>query len=109
MHYYDVRNRENKVFLTKQVQETIPFLMGRAISVAFENSIRFGAEIMNFGDKDSSQVYQVIFMEVVGFKVDQVFVRKWLKKHIKKDPSLDLQVMEFLKNKADYVKAKAIA
>ena len=48
-------------------------------------------------------------MEIVGFKVDQVYVLKWLKRYVKKDPKLDLQVIEFLRNKADYVKAKAVA
>lgn len=35
-------------------------------------------------------------MEIVGFKVDQVFIMKWLRKNTIKNPSLDLEVIEFL-------------
>ena len=47
-------------------------------------------------------------MEMVGFKVDQVFIQSWLKKHQVRDPSLDPDVVEFLQNRADYLKAKAV-
>lgn len=59
----------------------LPFILGRAIIEVFEESIRFGKEILRLHDKNCAQVYQVVFMEMVGFKVDQVYVVKWLRKH----------------------------
>ena len=79
-HLYDVRNRCDKLF-TKCVQDVIPYVFGRAIILGFEELIRFGHEIISFKDPDCAQVYQLIFTETVGFKVDRVFVLKWLKKH----------------------------
>ena len=35
-------------------------------------------------------------MEVVGFKVDKVLISKWLNRNQIKDPSLDLEVVEFI-------------
>ena len=48
-------------------------------------------------------------MEIVGFKVDQVFVLKWLNKNEKKKVMVDEDVMEFLKNQANFLKNKAVA
>ena len=107
-HLYEVRNRYDKLF-TKTLQEVLPFLIGRAIIVAFEEMIRFGAEILHLNDKLCAQVYQAVFMEIVGFKVDKVFILNWLTKHSKKEQSLDKDVMNFLSNKADFMREKALA
>ena len=47
-------------------------------------------------------------MEISGFKVDQVFVVHWLKRHFIKDPTVDTAVLDFINNQADYLKEKAI-
>ena len=89
-------------------QEILPFLISKAIILGADDQIRFGKELLNFHDSNHCQVYQAIFMEMVGFKVDQVFIMSWLKKHTIKDPSLDMEVVEFLENRADFLKARAV-
>jgi len=86
----------------------MPFLLGRAVILAVEKSIRFGKEILSYSDKYCAQVYQAVFMEISGFKVDQVFVVHWLKRHFIKDPTVDTAVLEFINNQADYLKEQAI-
>ena len=49
-------------------------MVGKAILIAFEKEIRYGHELMAVHDKDCAQVYQVVFMELVGFKVDEIYV-----------------------------------
>ena len=77
---YETRKNFERL-LTRQVQDALPFLFGKAIYAAFADLIRYGQSIINFGDAVGVQVYQMIFMEIFGLKVDQVFVTSWLKKH----------------------------
>jgi len=62
--------------------------MGLAIILAFTKLVRFSEELLTFGDKKKAQVYQFIFMETVGFKVDKVYIHEWLKKAANKLPQL---------------------
>lgn len=66
---------------TKKTQEILPFVVGRAITMAFESQVRFGQELLTVHDPECAQVYQVVFMEIVGFKVDEIYVIQWIKKH----------------------------
>ena len=86
----------------------MPFVLGKAIIVAVLELVRFGNEVISYGDPNHSQIYQVIFMETVGFKVDQVFVSNWIKKHDIPDVKIDNDVAEFLKDKAAFMKEKAV-
>ena len=47
-------------------------------------------------------------METVGFKVDQVFVQNWIKKHDIPEVKIDNDVAEFLKDRAAFMKEKAV-
>lgn len=47
-------------------------------------------------------------MELVGFKVDQVFIVKWLKRNIKKTPELDAKVLAFIQDKDNFMKQRAV-
>ena len=40
----------------------------------------------------------MIFLEVIGFKVDQVFIINWLKKYQYAEPSVDEDVLKFLRD-----------
>ena len=86
------------------MQEVLPFVLGKAIIVGFENQIRFGREILSFNDPQMAQVFQFIYIELVGFKVDQIYILNWLKKYMIKDPSLDLDVLKYIQNKSGFIK-----
>ena len=107
MHLYELR-RNFEYMLTKQVQDAMPFVLGKAINVAFLELIRFGKQILSFGDKHGLQPYQVIFMETVGFKVDQVFVTSWLKRHEIEETRRSESVTEILAAR-ELAKERAIA
>ena len=51
-----------------------------------------------------AQVFQFIYIELVGFKVDQIYILNWLKKYMIKDPSLDLDVIKYIQNKSGFIK-----
>ena len=74
----------------------LPFILGKAIIVGFEDQIRFGREILSFKDPQMAQVFQFIYVELIGFKVDRIFVLNWLKKYMIKDHSLDLDVIGYI-------------
>ena len=48
-------------------------------------------------------------MEMIGFKVDSVFVQNWIAKHTSDSPSLDAEVINFmLESRAEFMKEKAL-
>lgn len=95
--------------MTKHIQDAIPFVLGKAIHLAFIDLIRFGKKVVGFGDLQGVQPYMMIFMEVVGFKVDQVFITSFLKKHEIADLKVDSKVAEFLQDRTAFIKDRAIA
>ena len=82
--------------MTKKVQDALPFVIGKALKVAFIELVRFGKRVIGFGDPQGIQPYMMIWAEVVGFKVDEVFVTRFLRKHEIADVKVDSQVAEFL-------------
>lgn len=106
-HLYEARHKRSEHF-TRQLQESLPFIIGKAIMISFERQIRFGKEMVSYRDKKCSQVYQVVFMELVGFKVDSVFVQGWLEKHTIRTPKLSQDVLNFMQNKVGSIKEHAI-
>ena len=85
--------------MTQKVQEVLPFVFGAAVALAFEEKIRFGHEVLTYKDPNSAQLYQAIFMEIVGFKVDRVYVARFLKRKMQKEIPIRKTVEEFFKDK----------
>ena len=100
--------KDHKKLYVKSIQEILPFIIGKAIILGFEDRIRFGKDLLRYGDIDCTRVYQVIFMEIFGFKVDQVYVLNWIRKHNQPDFSLDSDVVEFIAHRGDFLKEKAL-
>lgn len=98
-----------EAYFTKRVQDALPFVVGKAIELAFERQIRFGGESIRFKDPQCAQVYQVVFMELVGFKVDKVYITRYLKRHLDASVNLDPEVLDYLENRAEYIKQKAVS
>ena len=46
--------RENASLLIPNTQDMIPFIFGEAIIICFENNVRFGKQIIEFGDPKCS-------------------------------------------------------
>ena len=63
------------------ILHTLPFIFGFAIQLCVGDRIRHGAECLRVHDYDLKQLYQMIFMCTVGLKVDQNFIRTFMKKH----------------------------
>lgn len=49
LHMYETRQGYER-FLTKQVQDTLPFVLGKAIILAVLELVRFGNEVISYGD-----------------------------------------------------------
>ena len=48
-------------------------------------------------------------MEMIGFKVDSVFVQNWIVRHTSDNPTLDAEVINFMvESRADFMKEKAL-
>lgn len=48
-------------------------------------------------------------MEMVGLKIDKVFVTSWLKKHEVEEIKFDSNVAAYFKDRTAFIKEKAIA
>ena len=91
--------------MSYKVQEVIPFVLGTAVTLAFEDTIRFGHEVLTYNDPNASQLYQVIFMETVGFKVDRVYVTRYLKRKVRRAEPIRASVAEFFRDRQDYMQS----
>ena len=56
------------------IYNALPFLFGQAIVLVFEKYIRHGEYLLRVFDPELSQLYQIIFMEIIGFRVDPSFI-----------------------------------
>jgi hypothetical protein len=50
--------------------------------LVFERYVRHGEYVLRAFDRDLVEMHQIIFMEVVGFKVDAHFIGSFLQKHM---------------------------
>ena len=98
-HYFMTLRREKAKLMTYKVQEAIPFIFGTAIALAYEEKIRFGHEVLTYKDPNSSQLFQAIFMETVGFKVDKVYVTRFIKRKVEREVPMKANVEAFFRDR----------
>lgn len=107
-HYFMTLRREQPRLMPYKVQEVIPFVLGTAITLAFEDTIRFGHEVLTYKDPNAAQLYQVIFMETVGFKVDRVYVTRFLKRKVLRAAPIKASVEAFFRDRKNYLQSQAL-
>ena len=71
--------------LNDTLLETFPFVIGYAIRVAIEEKLKFGREYIKANDNVLVQLYQAMFLEVVGLKVDKALIKNWLRRYSIRD------------------------
>ena len=74
--------------------------------MAILDQIRFGELVVNYNDLGGCQIYQVVFTEMVGFKVDRVFVQKFITKYLVSESKIDEEVLKFFSDQVGYLKGK---
>lgn len=56
------------------VLRSLPFVFARAIRDLFEGYIRFGYELIRTYDPELVQLHQFVFIELIGFRVDSIYI-----------------------------------
>lgn len=84
------------------IYQTMPFVFAQAVVLVFIKYIRHGEFLLRMFDPDLVQLHQVIFMEVVGFKVDAKFIAAFLRKH--KVINQQEAVHEFMGHYREYIR-----
>ncbi|CDW77413.1 UNKNOWN [Stylonychia lemnae] len=86
------------------VLECLPFIIGYAIRIAIEDKVRYGEKILTLHN-GLKEIYQLMFKEITGLSIGQIYIEKHLSKYSKRDyfemnkPSKE--VVEFMKAKGD--------
>lgn len=74
--------------------------------MAILDQIRFGELIVRFNDNGGCQIYQTVFTEMIGFKVDRVFVQNFLNKYLIGESKIDEEVLKFFSDQVGYLEGK---
>ena len=75
----------------------MPFLLGYAIRLAIEAKIRYGERLVKLHG-GIIEVYQILYLEILGLHVDPIFINKHLQNFSNRDfpHKPDPKVTEFL-------------
>ena len=79
-------------------------MIGYAIRIAIEDKIRYGEKILTLHN-GLKEIYQLMFKEITGLSIGQIYIEKHLARYSKRDyfennkPSKE--IAEFMKAKGD--------
>ena len=86
-HYRKLQTQLQKKSTADLVIKFLPFLFGAGIQKLMDSYIRFGQQLIRQHDQFLSKLYQFVFLELVGFKVDSIYIQQYLRRNQrKKDP-----------------------
>ena len=87
LHYRKLQTQLQKKATADLVIKFLPFLFGAGIQKLMDSFIRFGQQLIRQHDQFLFKLYQFVFQELVGFKVDSIYIENYLNRnHRKKEP-----------------------
>lgn len=72
--------------LANHLLKVLPFVFGRAIYLVIRDQVKFGQQLLEHEDPQCVQLYQFVLFELVGLRVDSIYIRKALHMYRRVDP-----------------------
>lgn len=74
-HYLLLFKQLHKINICDLLVKSLPFLFARAIRNLVTDFLRFGEQFMKLFDEDYVQLHQFVLFELVGFRVDSIYIK----------------------------------